>query len=107
MPPISHWRFLYFAANEVESCEKELVEQTRISTKMLSRERNDEWSVATEDASSNAAGLIMRRPDCIGISLRSTTDDASSNADDLIKQKYVSFAVVDLYAEKLITSSPL
>ncbi|MEI9944194.1 MAG: hypothetical protein WDN26_08195 [Chitinophagaceae bacterium] len=50
---------------------------------MLSREQEDERSVATADdsprdaAHSNAVGLIMRRPDYIGISLRSTTADDS------------------------------
>ncbi|MEI9944217.1 MAG: hypothetical protein WDN26_08310 [Chitinophagaceae bacterium] len=58
---------------------------------MLSKEQKDEECDATDDdsprdaAHSNAVGLIMRRPDCIGISLRSTTDDDSSNTAGLKK----------------------
>ncbi|MEI9944790.1 MAG: hypothetical protein WDN26_11275 [Chitinophagaceae bacterium] len=47
---------------------------------MLNSEQNDEECDATEVDSSNAVGLIMRRPDFIGISLRSTTGDDPSTS---------------------------
>ncbi|MEI9942854.1 MAG: hypothetical protein WDN26_01405 [Chitinophagaceae bacterium] len=47
---------------------------------MLSKEQKVQECDATDDDSSSGAGLIMRRPDCLGISLRSTTGDDPSTS---------------------------